>query len=65
MIALLVNGEPTLIDTLQNVNNRIKEIKEYNPSADFEKREPCRCGSCGSAYFDYIEAATCPCHDNY
>lgn len=65
MVALKINGEPIMIGTLTEVNTRIKEVKERTPDADIEKYQPVACGACGSLNFDYIEAASCGCHDHY
>ncbi|WP_318493267.1 hypothetical protein [Photobacterium leiognathi] len=63
MVTLLVDDELELIDTLDKVNQRIKEIKEIRPDAEFVKQPAIACNSCGAFYCDEIDTAFCGCHD--
>ncbi|MGD1523962.1 hypothetical protein [Vibrio owensii] len=63
MIALYKNGQPELLSTMQEVTEREKQLKDEDPSVDLEKRQPVYCAKCGSANFDHLEAATCPCDE--
>lgn len=65
MIALFLNGEPELLASQAEVNQRVEEILCNDPSADIEKCEPSSCGACGTKHFDEKEAIHCGCHDYY
>ena len=65
MIALFVNNIPALVGSDSEIESRIKEIRKDDPDADIHKQDTCKCGSCGTEYFDDLEAITCPCHDSY
>lgn len=63
MIALFVNDEPELISKIEEVDARIKEIKEKQPSAEIEKRDPVYCRLCSTAHFYERDADFCGCRD--
>jgi hypothetical protein len=64
MIALLVHGEETLLDTPKNVNSKIEELLQAGTSTEaIEKREPVYCRSCSSPYFSDRDSLFCPCLD--
>lgn len=62
-IALFVDGDPELISSLEEVNERIVLIKKSKPDADFEKVNAPKCSECGSAHFYERDTMFCGCLD--